>query len=554
MGHRNCILNAYLKEDVYIAIPEGFDKKPGYCWKLKKALYGLKQAPVEWHGHLCETLTGPELGFKRIAADSCVFIKHVGKHKVIIGAFVDDMLVAASNKVLAMTIKAKISLIYKLDDKGELHYFLGVELTRNLKDHTIFFCQKKYSIQLCDLFGFWDNPDGSFHSEMFPMDCPMESTIKLEGFKGLKAEPYTGPYRQKVGKLLFLSIVSRPEIALAVGKLARYNANPLVGHNLAVCRIIAYIKGTIEVGLTLGSKERCDILTYVDASLNTDPGLKAITGFIIYLNKSPVLWCSKKQVLTTTSTMESELDGIALVAPHSLWVRDVCIDISSTYKANCLIIYEDNQSTIQHVKKQQASWKTVHLARRYHWLKQQQEMKAIKLVYCPGEYMIADALTKPVPTNPFHKFAGHMVTTPSGGDPFIQGPQGSQFRSKQLGPHDWQLLLKAANNVMWAGMAERLAIAAWNSGRIGSGDWVDANEAVVSCGLANALTACRLKDLVIGSGSEAETAVDVVNEAETGDSDFEDSEIEAMEAEEACAVADLQDTFAVTDSFWVLRQ
>jgi len=63
-----------------------------------------------------------------------------------------------------------------------------------------------------------------------------------------------------------------------------------------------------------------------------------------------------------------------------------------------------------------------------------------------------------------------------------------------------------------------------------------------------------LKDLVIGSGSEAETAVDVVNEAETGDSDFEDSEIEAMEAEEACAVADLQDTFAVTDSFWVLRQ
>ena len=72
--------------------------------------------------------------------------------------------------------------------------------------------------------------------------------------------------------------------------------------------------------------------------LHNRAGLKAITGFIIYLNGSPVLWCSKKQVLTTTSTMESKLDGIALVAPHSLWVSDVCIDISSTYKANCLTL------------------------------------------------------------------------------------------------------------------------------------------------------------------------------------------------------------------------
>ena len=26
-------LNAELKEDVYIQIPDGFDKYPGYCWK-----------------------------------------------------------------------------------------------------------------------------------------------------------------------------------------------------------------------------------------------------------------------------------------------------------------------------------------------------------------------------------------------------------------------------------------------------------------------------------------------------------------------------------------
>ena len=374
-----------------------------------------------------------------------------------------------------------------------------MEIERCLKDYTIFIHQKKYLIQLFDLFGFYDNPDGSFHSEMFPVDSPMEANIKLESFTGAKAEKYTGPYREKIGKLLFLSMVSRPEIVQAVGKLARYNADPRVGHNHAVCRIIAYLMGTVNEGITLGGKESLEILTYVDAAMNTDPGLKAISGFVIYLNKSPVIWCSKKQVLTATSTMESELDSMAMVTPHSLWTRDIVLEMSSTFKPNCLITYEDNQSTIQHVKKRQASWKTVHLARRYHWLKQQQEMGAIKLVYCPTEHMIADLFTKPLAVILFHKFAGQLITTPDGGNPFLKGPQGSQFRAKQLGPHDWRLQLQAEANFAWASFAHKLQLQAWQQGKLTGAEWADCNETVVQTCMATALMACGYK--VLGSGA-----------------------------------------------------
>ena len=243
---------------------------------------------------------------------------------MVIGAFVDDMLVSTSCKKLAMSIRAKLACVYHLDDRGELHYFLGMEITRNLQDRTIFCCQHKYIIQLLDKYVFWDNPDGSFHSEMFPVDSPMEANIKLDELKGKWAEPYTGPYREKIGKLLFLSMVTRPELVQAIGKLARYNADPRVGHNHAVNRIIAYIKGTVMEGITLGGKEAVEINTYVDAAMNTDPGgLKAITGFVIFLNGSPGIWCSKKQILTTTSTMEAELDSMAMCVPHSLWTLGI---------------------------------------------------------------------------------------------------------------------------------------------------------------------------------------------------------------------------------------
>ena len=68
-------------------------------------------------------------------------------------------------------------------------------------------------------------------------------------------------------------------------------------------------------------------------------------------------------------------------------------------------------------------------------------MKAIKIVYCPTKHMIADQLTKPLAVALFRYFAGFLVTTPSGSNPFIQSPSGSQFKAKLLGPHDWRLTL-----------------------------------------------------------------------------------------------------------------
>ena len=47
MNVKSAFLNEYLKEEVYISHPSGFENHdfPNHVFKLDKVLYGLKQAP-----------------------------------------------------------------------------------------------------------------------------------------------------------------------------------------------------------------------------------------------------------------------------------------------------------------------------------------------------------------------------------------------------------------------------------------------------------------------------------------------------------------------------
>ncbi len=55
-------------------------------------------------------------------------------------------------------------------------------------------------------------------------------------------------YRSMIGKLQYL-VHSRPKIALAVGIVARFFANPRENHLIAMKRIMRYLKGIENFGL-----------------------------------------------------------------------------------------------------------------------------------------------------------------------------------------------------------------------------------------------------------------------------------------------------------------
>ena len=78
MDVKSAFLNGYLKEEVYVKQPSGFesDKFPNHVFKLDKALYGLKQAPRAWYQQLSSFLL--ENDFTRGKVDNTLFLKSKG--------------------------------------------------------------------------------------------------------------------------------------------------------------------------------------------------------------------------------------------------------------------------------------------------------------------------------------------------------------------------------------------------------------------------------------------------------------------------------------------
>jgi len=78
MDVKSAFLNGYLKEEVYVMRPPGFENNefPNHVLKPDKTLYGLKQAPRAWYERLSNLLL--ENGFRRGKIDNTLFLKTKG--------------------------------------------------------------------------------------------------------------------------------------------------------------------------------------------------------------------------------------------------------------------------------------------------------------------------------------------------------------------------------------------------------------------------------------------------------------------------------------------
>ncbi len=63
-------------------------------------------------------------------------------------------------------------------------------------------------------------------------------------------------YQRLVGKLMYLLCGTRPDIAYVVGQLSRHNADPRKDHHQVAKRVVKYLKGTMEIGLTFNQEKK----------------------------------------------------------------------------------------------------------------------------------------------------------------------------------------------------------------------------------------------------------------------------------------------------------
>jgi hypothetical protein len=389
----NAFVHATIDREVYMRMPDGH-RKPNTALKLNKALYGLRISPLLWQKEFTKTLL--QLGFQAVPHEPCCMLKD----GVFLFFYVDDIILGyPKNKELsAYSIVQELQTKYTLTGGEDLKWFLGVEIIRNRSSQTLLLSQAAYIEKISRLI---DNKE-------IRHDTPI-SSIELVPQAGLATPAEINKYQRKVGSLLFAAVTTRPDIAFATSRLARYMLNPGPAHHTAADRVLLYLLSTQNLALRQGGGLHLEVAS--DASFaDNSSDRKSSQGYTIRLFGGLIAWKASKQDTVTTSTTEAELLALSQVAKEAIFISRLIRELQVNLLQKTITIHCDNTQTISLVTKETSKLQTKlrHVDIHNHWLRQEVQQGTISVEYIPSASMPADGLTKALPRNKWGAFLNHL--------------------------------------------------------------------------------------------------------------------------------------------------
>ena len=390
-------LNGDLVELVYMEQPQGFehgDRRKVVCL-LKKSIYGLKQSPRQWYAKidsfLCETMQ-----MERNPADDCVYIRKTSSRILIIALYVDDLLIACSDKGLLQQTKRELARRFEMKDLGASRVILGMDISRDRANRRLSLCQARYAQKVIERFGM-----GAARGQ----DTPMQGKLDLKP----PGRPVHEPYREAIGSLMYLMVGTRPDIGFAVCTLAKHVQCPGQVHWDAVKRVLRYLISTKDFGICYGHNESNRSLVphvYVDSDWAEDPlTRRSMSGCVVMMGGATVAWAVRQQEVVALSSAEAEYVGLCMGVKETVWIRRLVAGLRIVKDCSApTTVLVDNQATVGLVYNASVNRRTKHIDVRYHYSRQAVSDKLVTLKYCPTERMVADMLTKALGRVKLQKF------------------------------------------------------------------------------------------------------------------------------------------------------
>ncbi|KMQ85397.1 retrovirus-related pol polyprotein from transposon tnt 1-94 [Lasius niger] len=338
--HQMDVVTAYLHgdldEEIYARPPKEL-LDPGQqekVWKLNKAIYGLKQSGRSWNRKLDRTLK--ELQLNPSKADPCIYFRRQ-KGKILLGVYVDDIILLANDDQLLRDTKRKLAEKFKMKDLGEVRNLLGLRVTRDKQQGKIWLDQqayieeilKRFNMKGCKLVLTSADPNQKLSKEQ-------NSTTNTEAIE-IKGSV---PYKEAVGCFIHASQGTRPDISYAVNMVSRFSNNPEKAYWVAVKRICRYLKGTSKLKLEFSKEGNSTIHDYGDADwANESIDRRSITGSLFKLQGGPISWQSKKQSTVALSTTEAEYMALSATCQEALWLRTLARELDPEATKSGTVIY-----------------------------------------------------------------------------------------------------------------------------------------------------------------------------------------------------------------------
>jgi hypothetical protein len=201
-----------------------------------------------------------------------------------------------------------------------------------------------------------------------------------------------------------------------VHQCARFSNNPKRHHEIAVRRIVRYLKGTKDKGYILQPSATPTIDCYADAdfagawTLATSEqhnSVKSRTGYIITFAKCPILWMSKLQSEIALSTTEAEYISLSQAMRDLIPMRTILQEMTQVYGYTVQqaithsTVFEDNKGCVDLIAAPTMRPRTRHISIKYHHFREHIRRGHIRIKWISTDQQVADIFTKPLPAPKF---------------------------------------------------------------------------------------------------------------------------------------------------------
>ena len=412
---------------------------------IDRSLYGLKSSSARFHEHLSVRLR--QMGYRPSKADPDLWMKKNGDHYEYIARFVDDVISFSKDP---MKVMKDLEKHYIMKGVGKPQYYLGGDVVELGEDwakegiHTAFSAEtyvKNCLPKLATMCGktTLDGAPAAFSAKKTPISDTYHPELDETE---LLPPADISKYKSLVGSANWLITLGRFDIQYAISTLSQYSMAPRRGHMEELQRVFGYLtkyphaqipidiagppilektvfttgqqwiefypdaSEVIPPDMPLPQGMEANLTVYVDADhARNRVSRRSVTGIVMLLNNTPLVWISKRQKTVETSTYGSELVAARMAIDLIIEMRYKLRMLGVKLEKQTTLL-GDNMSVVLNTTIPSSSLKKKHLACAYHRVREAIAGKFVRFGHVCSEDNLADIGTKPLNTTAFHRVVG----------------------------------------------------------------------------------------------------------------------------------------------------
>ena len=430
----NAYLTAPCREKVWTTGGKEFGSDIGKNFIVVKALYGLKSSGAAFRSFLAEKLD--EIGYKPSMADPDVWMRPATKpdketYYEYLLVHVDDLMSISLDPERPLR---EIASDFKLkkDKVSAPDFYLGANIQcKSLNGRDVWTMSSRDYVKAA-IETVEKQLQDKRQKLPTKVATPMKSGYRpeLDMSTELEINDIT-TFQELIGILRWAIELGRVDILTEVSMLSSYQASPREGHLEQVYHIFGFLKRKPKLSIYFnpelpkidpewftGDTPSTFREQYRDAKEELPPRMpkprgrsvstssfadashaankvtrRSHTGFVIFVNRAPIIWYSKRQNTVESSTFGSEFIALKTCVEHITALRyklrmfGVPVD-GPTY------VLCDNLGVVQNSSKIESTLNKKHSSIAYHAVRWSVASDVIKVGWINTCYNIADALTK----------------------------------------------------------------------------------------------------------------------------------------------------------------